>query len=414
MRFENPFKAHRPRHRGKEREACSQCREKDFGDVSQELLKWIEEQSNHPGELISLQPDTHADLSKTVKCPTIAGHIEKGGEPTERIHDLKEISVVSINMNALGGSRMDRDYRSDNTLSENEQQFLAFLQKTDSSTSFVCLQDFPLYRLRVLGPKLQKMGFSYYANVVGINGQEPGHLAALVTLVNTSHFKGYVIPLPELSMTKHWQNMRKSSDGRKITYEQGTPEDEAVDWDVNYGKSHKNEALRHAFQTFNTKLTIQGTDGEKVIAIGNLYMSPPSLQIERSRNVKYSLEHLSTLSGADGVAILTGDFNVYGVDTTAKTPLHISAHPVLTGASAVLRRDLKEVTHIEKIAGRLGYAKSDLGRRPTITAAGGVVGMQLDHTMANVPADALQTTVERVPFTDHKASRTIICITSRE
>ncbi len=415
---DNPFAPHRPN----DAETESNIRLKSFEGVSAEILNWIENQNRHPGECIQLSPvdATVLDSGDPLTAPTLSGHRETGTErPEKSCSDLTKITVLTVNVNAFGGTRQDRDYRSKENLLKNEQVFLDFLQsEVGQRQTLICLQDVPIYRLRVLGRHFHENGFAYYANVVGINGDEPGHIASLVTLLNTRALEGYTVPSPEFFMTKHYQNMRRRRDGKG--YESGNPQHEATDWDINYGPTHKNEALRHAFGTFHARITVQGTDGERVITVGNIYMSPPSLQVERAKNIRASLTHLKELSEPDGIAILAGDCNSYGVDTTHRKILGMPVHPPVTAAGAILRTDIHENKHLEKIAKQAGFTPSDVSHTPTLRAAGGLVGMKLDHIFVFVPSENLPSEnlppgnltagVVPVSFTDHDAVGVEVCL----
>jgi len=264
--------------------------------------------------------------------------------------------------------------------------------------------------MRFLGPELNKHGYSYYANVFGSNGSDDGAMIANVTIVNTNVLDGYSIESPELSITPNFQGTRKvkSADG-KVHYEHGLHVAELEDIATNYGKEPTNSDFVHnAFQTFNTKLTIRGVDGARNLVIGNTYVSPWSLMVERSQSIRASLSNLNKIKGENGIAILMGDTNTYGVDTTAKPPFGLPAHPYLTAPAALLRADKGEGEHMDKVAQRLGFVTSE-NDEPTIKK--GPVGMKLDRVMASV-GDSTDVHIEAHPvpvsFTDHRILRATI------
>jgi len=72
----------------------------DEGGVKRILDSW----RSQPGQLIQIQDFTDLDqlnLDK-ISLPTVVHHLETAEKPKKSIEDLKEIKILSLNMNALG------------------------------------------------------------------------------------------------------------------------------------------------------------------------------------------------------------------------------------------------------------------------------------------------------------------------
>lgn len=418
--MENPFQPHRPKVQQEPSPSVG-----EYNTAHGELYNIIDNLRTRPGESINLTiPEESVDLSTTLTQTVVVGEVTQEGGPTESITNLVQIKAITINMNALGGPRKDSFYRSvqldsiyrdydqklvfNNNikqLKDNIRQLEDFLTRQDAA--IICLQDMPIYLMRFIGPKLNSLGYSYYANVFGSNGGGEGALMANVTLINTNAFNGYTLESASLSITPHTQGTRRVVTTDALTYEYGSHQAELEDWEANYGvNSEDGDTTHNAFQTFNTKFRIRGTDGSRTLVVGNIYVSPPSLQVERAKSIKSSLANLTALKDReDDIVLFMGDTNTYGVDTTAApaTRMGLSAHPVFTGISALSHADQRENKHSNKIAQQLGYVIPD-NHAPTITKLGGIVGMQLDRVMAHAGSGtSIEAAPVKVSFTDHHA-----------
>jgi hypothetical protein len=403
-----------------------------------DIYRVIDSWRRKPGEIINLNiPDRHMDvrelLNDTLRQTVIVSEISNQESiPDKKVSDMQSLKVVSVNMNAMGGNRSDLFYRLDKIekddnlyikaveMLENELRLRDFLKSRVGDTAIICMQDFPIYLLRFLGPEFNKLGFSYYANVFGSNGGEDigsndGHLASLVTLVNTNMFDGYQVKDSSMSITPHTQGTRRVRDDKEVKYAYGTHDAELKDWEANYGLEHESyETTHNAFQTLNLKFIIEGTDGSRIIEVGNGYFSPPSLMIERSRSIKDSLNNLSKLSSADAnaITIFVADSNSYGTDTVGENPpmealLGGSYYPNAILPAAVRRADIGEDRHINRVVRRAGFETSD-DTSATIIKAGGMARLKVDRAAARMGnPDDMKTTVETAPvktdFTDHHA-----------
>jgi hypothetical protein len=389
-KFTGTFSAHRP--------AIDHVPESRKQDTP--IGKIVSEWRQRGGELISLKtPENPTDFSSELLNPTVMSHMEINRQPITQIGVLKELSVLSINLDALGRQRDDSKNRARDTLNIEEKQFLDFLRKDAKDADAICLQDFPIYRLRLLGREINTLGFSWYGNVNGINDNAPGHLTSQVTLFNARKFalKGFRVQTPALSLTPHFQGTHRVKVGEKgVEVRQGEP-----DWKEAYGPRFRPESVdHHATQTFNTTFEVEGVDGKRIVSIGNTYVAAPSFMVERSKSLRYVLQNEKKLAG-DGVAIVTGDMNTYGYDAAQKQ-FGRHTYPVTTIASMAVSADAKEVAHIQKVGERLGFMKADLGNKHTILAPMNLAGMQLDHLFA---AGVQSVTAQPVPvsFTDHEA-----------
>ncbi|MDO8522616.1 MAG: hypothetical protein Q7S08_05055 [bacterium] len=411
----NPFHPSRP-----SPETPSAAREREDNAkletaVTQAIKNTLIEWRKHPGKIVPLTQwvGTKELGDDKLTVPTVVDHLSAVEQPKRSIEELNELSLISINMNALG-ERQDSVNRANVGTTPLEKQFLEFLTSREKDASIICLQDFPLYRLKVLGPQLHKMGFSYYANVCGVDGKAPGHLMALVTLVNTRSqaLDGYAIDMPELSITPHMQGSHKevkvvrTKDGEEhavTTYPSGEPPFVEA-----YGSEARGWAGPHTYQTLNAKFRVMGMDGHaRTVVISNIYMSPASYMVERNRSVRTSLKNSKSLAGKNGVAVFIGDMNTYGYDAPraiGRNP--VTYFPLTAGLSALEHFDLLEVKHMRNLASKLGFQKGDIGSEPTVTRAAGMVGMQLDHAFARGVKEITANPPIPVTFTDHKALET--------
>lgn len=408
MKFD-AFRPHRPPLEGKTNDDSLELP----AAGTPELKAKIRELHSHPGECIPLADTVGPEaLDDDLRVTTIINHLPSG-EPTAPISNLRTMSIWSANLDALG-ERQDSVNRSNDRTTRTEEEFLSFLQTHPDA--MICLQDFPVYRLRVLGPRFARMGFSYYANVFGVDGPVPknaskenpgGHLTALVTLVNqkSGALAGYKVDAPELFAVPHMQGTRKVVDRqeRTVNYVQGeTP------WKETYGLLGRRLSGPHTHQTFVAKCKVHGTDGYKEIVVGNIYISPPSFMVERRESIMESLRAVDALADNNGIPLVIGDTNQYGYDAPVQT-LGISSYPTKAGVVGLLRQpNLAEVRSTRQAVERIGFTAAGLGDQPTIVKAG-IVGMQLDQVFGKKETKMRPDVLEN-DFTDHKVLRVEISL----